>query len=180
MINDGTTHTNVDSRPIGIWRLMMLTPTYLTTNPSKNVFELILPSLNHHQKTHYPLQVRACSFWGRSPLCPPLPGKVIKLSFSTSPKTLSPRFASPPVYREVEFSASQSWWDSEEFSGKLMTMLFPCITKRKLKLIFKKVSPNSANIRAVLSTLPQSLQMGSWESLQKSVKCENSYQSWLS
>ena len=119
------------------------------------------------------------SFWGRRPLCPPLPGKVIKLSFSTSPKTLSPRFASPPAYREAEFSASQSRWDSEEFSGKLMPMLFPCITKRKSKLIFKKVSPNSANIRAVLSTLPQSLQMGSWESLQKSVKCENSYQSWL-
>ena len=29
-------------------------------------------------------------FEGRSPLCPPLPGKVIELSFSTSPKTLSP------------------------------------------------------------------------------------------
>ena len=117
----------------------MLTLTYLTTNPLKHVFELIMPSLNHHHKTsHYPLQVRAYSFWGRSPLCPPLPGKVIKLSFSTSPQTLSPRFTSAPVYREDELSVSQNWWDSEEFSGKLMTMLFSCITKRKLKLIKKK------------------------------------------
>ena len=67
-----------------------------------------------------------------------MPGKVIKLSFSTSPKTLSPRLASAPVYREAELSTSESWWDSEEFSGKLMTMLFSCITKRKLKLIKKK------------------------------------------
>ena len=117
----------------------MLILTYLTTNPLKHVFELIMPSLNHHHKTsHYPLQVRAYSFWGRSPLCPPLPGKVIKLSFSTSPQTLSPRFTSAPVYREDELSVSQNWWDSEEFSGKLMTMLFSCITKRKLKLIKKK------------------------------------------
>ena len=41
-----------------------------------------------------------------SPLCPPLPGKAIKLSFFISPKTLSPRFDLEPVYREVELSAS--------------------------------------------------------------------------
>ena len=33
---------------------------------------------------------------------PPLPGKAIKLSFSTSPKTLSMRFSSAPVYRGAE------------------------------------------------------------------------------
>ena len=41
---------------------------------------------------------------GMSPLCPPLPGKAIKLSFSTSPKTLSLRFNSAPVQRGRAFS----------------------------------------------------------------------------
>ena len=45
-------------------------------------------------------------FWGRRSLCHPLPGKVIKLSFSTSPQTLFPRFDSALVYREAELSAS--------------------------------------------------------------------------
>ena len=36
----------------------------------------------------------------------PLPGKIIKLSFSTSPKTLPLRFNSPLGYREAELSAS--------------------------------------------------------------------------
>ena len=44
---------------------------------------------------------------GRNPLCSSLPGKSIKLSFSTSPKTLSPRSSSAPVHREAEFSASE-------------------------------------------------------------------------
>ena len=35
-------------------------------------------------------------------MCSPLPGKVIKLSFSTSPKTLFPRFDLVPVYREAK------------------------------------------------------------------------------
>ena len=37
-------------------------------------------------------------------MCYPLPGKVIKLSFSTSPKTLSPGFDLALVYREAVFS----------------------------------------------------------------------------
>ena len=45
-------------------------------------------------------------FKGRSPLCPPLLGKAIKLFFSTSPKTLSLRFDSALVYREAELLAS--------------------------------------------------------------------------
>lgn len=44
---------------------------------------------------------------GRKPLCSPFPGKTIKLSFSTSLRTLSPRFSSAPVHREAEFSASE-------------------------------------------------------------------------
>ena len=38
-------------------------------------------------------------FEGTRPLCPPLPSKVIKLSFSTSPKILSLRLLSAPVSR---------------------------------------------------------------------------------
>ena len=79
---------------------MMLTPTYLTTSQSENVHELITPSLNHYYKTsHYRLQVGTHSFEGISPLWPPLPGKAIKLFFSTSPKTLSLRFNSVSGYR---------------------------------------------------------------------------------
>ena len=36
-------------------------------------------------------------FKGRSPPCPPLPGKAIKLYFSTSPRTPCPRFNLAPV-----------------------------------------------------------------------------------
>ena len=36
-------------------------------------------------------------------LCPPLPGKAIELFFSTSPKTLSPRFNSALVPRGLDF-----------------------------------------------------------------------------
>ena len=37
-------------------------------------------------------------------LCPPLPGKVIKLFFSTLPTIfMSPRFDLAPVYREMSF-----------------------------------------------------------------------------
>ena len=41
---------------------------------------------------HYPFQVETHNPEGISPLQPPLPGKVIKLFLSTSPKILSPRF----------------------------------------------------------------------------------------
>ena len=43
---------------------------------------------------HHPLQVRTHSSEGTGPLWPPLPGKAIKLFFSTSPKTLSLTFDS--------------------------------------------------------------------------------------
>ena len=49
-------------------------------------------------------------FRGRSLPCPPLPGKVIKLSFSTSPKTLSPRIRfSSGVQRSWAFGINFAW-----------------------------------------------------------------------
>ena len=83
-------HKHVDPRPFGTegwwcWLLLTSPPTH-----QKNVHELITPSLNIYYKTsHNLLQVGTHSFEGISLLWPPLPGKVIKLSFSTSPKTLS-------------------------------------------------------------------------------------------
>ena len=70
----------------------MLTPTYFTTNQSECP-QADQPSLNHYCRTsYYPLQVGTHSLEGVSPQCLPLPGKAIKLFFSTSPKTLCPRF----------------------------------------------------------------------------------------
>ena len=72
----------------------------------KNVHELITPSLDNGYKTSHCLsQVGTHGFECISPLWPPSPDKVIKLSFSTSPKTLPLRFDLAPVYREVELSA---------------------------------------------------------------------------
>ena len=52
------------------------------------------------------LLAKPSSLSGHSPWCPPLPGKAIKLFFSTSPKTLSLRFDSVSVYRDRVFSIS--------------------------------------------------------------------------
>ena len=84
--------------------------SYLTSPPTKqkNVHQLITPSFNNYYKmSHYLLRVGTRGFDSISPLWPPLPGKVKKLAFSTSPKTLSPRFNSAPLYREGELSASE-------------------------------------------------------------------------
>ena len=62
-----------------------------TSSPTsqKNVQELNHYSLNHYYKTsYYPLQMGTHSFEGIRPLWPPLPGKAIKLFFSTSFQTL--------------------------------------------------------------------------------------------
>ena len=71
---------------------MMLTPTYLTTDPLEEcsrtdhtLFEQLLQNV-------YLFQVGTHGFEAISPLWPPLPGKVIKLSFSILPKTLALRF----------------------------------------------------------------------------------------
>ena len=64
-----------------------------------------VPLNNHYKTSHYLSQVGTHSFEGTSWLWPPLPDKVIKLSFSTSPQTLCLRFDSAPVYREAELLA---------------------------------------------------------------------------
>ena len=68
---------------------MMLSLTYLTTNPLEKTSMRWLHSLDNLYKTsQYLLQVGTRGFEGRSLLCSPLPGKTIELFFSTSPKTL--------------------------------------------------------------------------------------------
>ena len=74
----------------------------MTSPPTsqKNIHELITPcSLNTIKIPHYPLQGGTHSSEGTSPLWPPLPGKAIKLFFSTSSKTLSRCFCSALVNR---------------------------------------------------------------------------------
>ena len=93
-------HKHVDLRPDGPEGWWCWLPLSLSTTEWKNVHELNTPSLNHDGKTpHYPLLVGTHSFEGIIPLWPPLPDKAIKLSFSTSPKTLSPRFNLVSGYR---------------------------------------------------------------------------------
>ena len=69
---------------------MMLTPDYLTTNQSEEGLWADHALLLGHCKTHDSLQGWT-QFWGHW-LWPPLPDKAIKLSFSTSPKTLVSTF----------------------------------------------------------------------------------------
>ena len=82
---------------------MILSPTHLTPNRQENVHELITPRSLNTKTSHRPLQGATHSFEGTSPLCPPLPGKAIKLFFSTSPKTLSLRFDLAPAHRDQAF-----------------------------------------------------------------------------
>ena len=94
---------HVDARPVGPdgWWCGLL----LTSPPihQKNVHELIMPSLNNYYKTCHCLpQAGILGFEGLSPLWSPLPGKAIKLLFSTLSNTLSPRFELAPAYREIE------------------------------------------------------------------------------
>ena len=83
----------------------------------KIVHKLIMPSLNHYYKTpHYPLQVETHSFEGISPLWPPLPGRAIKLFFSTSPKTLSPKINSVLGYRgRIQLQQEERFEDDLSF-----------------------------------------------------------------
>ena len=112
----------------------MLSSTYLTPNQSeKCAHKLITPSLNHYCKTsHYPLQVGTHDFEGISLLWPPLSGKTIKLFFSISPKTLSPRFNSVWAYRGQNWLYKESKssilyisvitsWDTPHLLGKLLS-----------------------------------------------------------
>ena len=87
-------------RPLGTRRLMMLTPTYLTTNQSEECPQADHVLLNYYCKTfhytsrlgHTALRALArCGFSG--------PGKAIKLFFSTSAKTVCLRLNLVPGYR---------------------------------------------------------------------------------
>ena len=90
----------------------MLTPTYLTTNPSEECPQADY-SLFYYKTCHHLPQVKTHGFEGIRLLSPLLPGKAIKLLFSTSPQTLSLRFDLVLVYREAELSASiLSLWKS--------------------------------------------------------------------
>ena len=78
----------------------MPTPDDLTSSQSEECPRADHALLLEHCKTpHYPLQCGTHSLEGISPLWPPLPGKAIKLCFSTSSKTLPPRFNQAPVHR---------------------------------------------------------------------------------
>ena len=55
-------------------------------------------------------QVGTHSFWGTSPLCPPLPDKAISLFFSISPRTLALRFNTAPVHRSPVFNISTRYF----------------------------------------------------------------------
>ena len=82
---------------------MTLTPNYLTTNQSEESPRADHALLFEHCKTpHYHFQGQD-SFQGISPLWPPLPGKAIKLFFSTSPQTLAIRVNSGQG-KEARFS----------------------------------------------------------------------------
>ena len=94
----------MDQRLVGTRRLMMLTPTHLTGNQSEVCPCPFLEAIT--VTPHYPLQMRAHILEGISPLRPLLPGKTIKLFFSTSLQTLSLRFDSAAVYREANLSVT--------------------------------------------------------------------------
>ena len=91
-------------RPVGLEGWCWLPLTSLLTHQKK------CPETDHaliyYKTSPYVSKVGTDGFEGISPLCPPLPGKAIKLSFSTSPRTLSLRFDLALLYREAEFSAS--------------------------------------------------------------------------
>ena len=79
----------------------MLTPTYLTNKPLEEC-PWADYTFFYYKTCHYLSQVGIHDFEGMSLLFSPLPGKAIKLSFSTSPKTL---------VSEIWFSigAQKSW-----------------------------------------------------------------------
>ena len=85
--------------------LMILTTTDLTISPSEEC-----PQVDHiffyYKTCHYLPQAGMLAIEGMTPLSPPLLGKAVKLSLSTSPKTLSLRYGLAPVYSEAELSAS--------------------------------------------------------------------------
>ena len=101
----------------------------------KNAPEPITPFLNNYYRTSI-FQVGIRGFEGISPLWPPLPGKVIKLSFSILPKTLALRFNS--VYREAECSAPE--W---QFLKRVANLAQPSVASKWNKLVQTQLSSES-------------------------------------
>ena len=105
-------HKQIDLRLVGTWKLKTLIPLSIPPTNQKCIHKLIMPSLNH-KISHYSLKEGIHSFESINLLYPPLPGKVIKLSFSTSAKALSLNLAL--VYRDAELLMTytppsiQSW-----------------------------------------------------------------------
>ena len=95
-------------RPQTGWnlKLMMLTPTYLTTNPSEECSQAFHDLNDYYKTSHCPYQVGTHSFSKQEPTVFLLPGKAIKLFSSTLSKTLSLRFNLASVYREAEVLSS--------------------------------------------------------------------------
>ena len=89
------------------------------------------PCTHSYQQSHpwtMAIKLLTKSFWvghtvfeGRSLLCPPLPGKAIKLFFSTSSKTLSLRFDSAPVHRGWVFGFGS---DFQNLEGARITRVY--------------------------------------------------------
>ena len=119
----------------------MPTPDYLTTNQSEECPRADHALLLEHCKTpHYPLQGGVQSFEGISPLWPPLPGKAIKLLFSTSPKTLSLHFYLAPVNRgrvsaRRKDSVSMTFSASSGHLYSLACGLFLHLQRKSLKFL---------------------------------------------
>ena len=131
MISNGLLPTSMQTPGRKGWwcRLLLISPT----TKQKNVHQLITPSFNNYYKTsHYLLQVGTCGFDSISPLSPPLPGKVIKLAFSTSLKTLVSEIQfSPMVQRRWAFSIRSDivgWYGSSVFNLGGNFILFVLVT----------------------------------------------------
>ena len=105
LIKGGTAKKPPEARLKGPEKLIKI--RRLTTwGPAHTLILSATPPLNRCHKTPHQTPLGWDTvFEGRSPLCPPLPRKARKLFYSTSPKTLSPRFDSALVYREAELSA---------------------------------------------------------------------------
>ena len=111
---------HVDSRTVGTWRLIPSGCWFLLTLPpahQKNVQELITPS--YYKTSHSPLQVGTHGFDSMSLLCPPLPGKAIKLFFSTSPKTVSKTQFSTSIQRSWVKKHHCQWTRSQSHSRRM-------------------------------------------------------------
>ena len=95
---------HLDSRPVRTRRLMMLTPSYLTTNQSEERPRADHVLLLAHRKTpQYSLQRPDTPPWGMSLLRCPLPQQSNK-AVSASPKPLFLRFNPAPLYNKLNFS----------------------------------------------------------------------------